>query len=586
MKLLAAKKGKIICAALIAALLISTGVILAVVLTNKEYRSISVEAVQGSVIVKNEKNSDQAYKGQRLYGGDDVTVEESSDLTMCMDNNKYLYADENTHFRLEDNSENNASRIRIVLDKGSELNELTEKLNTDESYEVDTPNSTMSVRGTKFRVTVFKGSDGLVYTLLEVEEGVVLVRLKTVTGTYNDVEKEFNADQSALIRADAERSEFVRTESGEIVRALNYGTLPKEAVPRLKALLENTESSDTGKEDSSSGEEKPAPQTIDDSSAEDHTHTPGDFAVTVEPGCETNGEKAAECSVCGETITEEISPLGHDFSDWKVVKEATCQEKGAESRTCSRCGKTETRSLDKTDHSWCIWQTVKEPTCESDGSEERICSSCGEKETRVITAEGAHKWSDFTVDMPAGCTTEGYGHYTCTVCGTKGSSTAIRAAGHSFTAWTVQKAATCQAEGTEIRRCSACGMTESRTIAKTGHSWSAWNTVKQPTCGAAGTEERVCLSGGEKETRSVPATGAHSWGDLITDTSASCSQEGSGHYECTVCGARGASETIPKNYDHQYEEISKVQISDTHYKVTYRCKNCHAEYSATKYGKI
>ena len=343
MKILKTKKGKIICGCVAALLLISIGLIVTVALRPKEYRSISVEAVSGSVTVVNEKNNNQAYKGQRLYGGDDVTVREESELTMCMNNDKYLYAAENTHFRLEDHSTKNASRIRIILDKGSELNELTEKLNSNESYEVDTPNSTMSVRGTKFRVTVFTDNDGLVYTLLEVEEGVVLVQLKTVTGEYNGVEKEFTKGQSALIRADIDFSEFVKSEKGEEVLELDYSVLPKEPLERLKELIKNLILPDGDKE-SQNNEGEPAVV---------HIHTQGEFELTVEPKCETKGEKTARCTECGEIMqTEEVDPLGHDFSDWTSEKEATCKEEGSEIRKCTRCDKTESRTTDKTDHSW------------------------------------------------------------------------------------------------------------------------------------------------------------------------------------------------------------------------------------------
>ena len=551
MKILKTKKGKIIFACVLAGLLIVAGVILAVVLHKEEYRSISVEAVSGSVTVVNDNNNDQAYKGQRLYGGDDVTVSENSDLTMCMNNDKYLYAAENTHFRLEDRSTKNASRIRIILDKGSELNELTEKLNTNESYEVDTPNSTMSVRGTKFRVTVFTDSDGLVYTLLEVEEGVVLVQLKTVTGEYNGVEKEFTKGQSALIRADIDFSEFVKSEKGEEVLELDYSALPKEPVERLLALLKMLM---PGEEDKKPQEEEKKPQDEDKKpqddkgeSGKEHEHTKGPLEVTTEAGCETKGEKTAKCTECGEIMqTEEIDPLGHEFSDWTIEKEASCKEEGSESRKCSRCGKTE---------------------------------------SRVVSATGNHKWGKLKEDVAPGCLTKGSGHYECTICGAEGEHETIAAKGHNYSAWTTQKKATCEESGTEIRKCSSCGNTETRSITRLSHNWSGYKTVKQATCAAAGSQERTCSLCGKKETKSVPATGNHSFGSLITDVPAGCTTDGSGHYECSVCGAEGEQETIPKT-GHDYKEKSKEKIDDEHYKVTYRCENCGSEYSATKAGKI
>ena len=79
---LKSKKGKAI---IIAVILVIICIILALLLRKDGYRSIAVEAVSGTVNVIGEKNNGQVYKGQRLYTGDDVSVLESSDLTLCVD---------------------------------------------------------------------------------------------------------------------------------------------------------------------------------------------------------------------------------------------------------------------------------------------------------------------------------------------------------------------------------------------------------------------------------------------------------------------------------------------------------------------
>ncbi len=236
---------------------IAVGIAVAVLMQGDGYRSISVEQVSGTVSIAGEKNNGQAYVGQHLYSGDDVTVADASELTMCMDNDKYVYADANTHFSLQASAPNDDSKIKIYLDAGSELNVLQSALGANDSYEVDTPNSTMSVRGTTFRVTVYVAADGLKYTLLEVTEGQVLCRLKTEDGTYNGVERIFTAGQSALIRGNYEFSEFVTSgmldaddlnngDKDEDVLMLAYNALPKGGMERLIALLENGGFIDSG----------------------------------------------------------------------------------------------------------------------------------------------------------------------------------------------------------------------------------------------------------------------------------------------------------------------------------------------------
>ena len=105
---LSSKKGKAI---IIAIILIIICIILALLLRKDGYRSIAVEQVSGTVNVVGEKNNGKVYKGQRLYSGDDVSVLESSDLTLCVDNDKYVYADHDTHFRLEASSPDRKSVV-------------------------------------------------------------------------------------------------------------------------------------------------------------------------------------------------------------------------------------------------------------------------------------------------------------------------------------------------------------------------------------------------------------------------------------------------------------------------------------------
>ena len=111
-------KGKVIAAA--GTGVVAVGITVAVLLQGGGYRSIAVEQVTGSVNVSGSMYNGQAYKGEHLYSGDDVSVLEASELVMCMDNDKYVYADANTHFILEASGESEDSRIKIYLDSGSE----------------------------------------------------------------------------------------------------------------------------------------------------------------------------------------------------------------------------------------------------------------------------------------------------------------------------------------------------------------------------------------------------------------------------------------------------------------------------------
>ena len=229
-------KGKVVTLASGAGV-IAVGIAVAVLMQGSGYRSIAVDGLEGTVNVVGEKNNGNAYVGQNLYSGDDVTVASASSLTMCMDGDKYVYADADTHFSLEASKPKDDSRIKLNLDAGSELNELKNKLADGESYVVDTPNSTMSVRGTTFRVTVYKGEDGLWYTLLEVINGTVEVALKTEDGTYNGIVAQFGEGQAAMVRGNSEFSEFIVGEENEEILIFDYKQLPENAVPRVEMII-------------------------------------------------------------------------------------------------------------------------------------------------------------------------------------------------------------------------------------------------------------------------------------------------------------------------------------------------------------
>ncbi|MBR4413125.1 MAG: hypothetical protein IKS60_05890, partial [Lachnospiraceae bacterium] len=134
-KFLKTTKGKITMAAVGVAAVAAIVAAVLLIINNNGYRSISVADVKGIVNIIGQKNNGQAYKGQRLFDGDDVSVMQDSELTLCLNNDKYVYADENTHFKLESASSKQGNKLKIVLDKGSELNVITAKLGDGDTYQ-------------------------------------------------------------------------------------------------------------------------------------------------------------------------------------------------------------------------------------------------------------------------------------------------------------------------------------------------------------------------------------------------------------------------------------------------------------------
>ncbi|MBQ9334595.1 MAG: FecR domain-containing protein [Lachnospiraceae bacterium] len=411
------------------AAVVAVGIGVAVLLQGSGYRSISVEALTGTVNVAGTHNNGAAYVGEQLEDGDDVTVTANSDLTMCMDGDKYVYADANTHFSLSADQSKDSSRIKINLDAGSELNELQNALGANDSYEVDTPNSTMAVRGTKFRVTVYTGDDGYKYTLLEVYEGTVFVRLKTETGNYNGVERDFTAGESGLIRGNDTLSEFVTVDKAELaevsaaeeeVLLLHYESLPEDGVERLIELLKNGEIRTAGEEPAAGETAEETVGEADENSDDDEDKTAaadaaddgsGDGDPTEQTGASDDGDAAEDTAdttaAAPNAVTSKPAHV-HTAGDWQVQTAATCQAEGTRVRVCSSCGAViSTEPIAKIDHIPGDWVTWQYPSCGVAGGKSRYCTMCGAALATEDIPALSHNWGAYGDD----------GTRQCSICG-------------------------------------------------------------------------------------------------------------------------------------------------------------------------
>ncbi len=392
-----------------------------------------VQNVVGTVDIVGEKNNGQAFEGQNLYSGDDVTVGDVSELVMRMDADKYVYADANTHFSLEASDANEDSLIKIYLDKGSELNELQTKLGPNDEYEVDTPSSTLAVRGTTFRVTVYEDADGKTYTLLEVTEGFVEVELKTTDGVYTGVKETFTAGQSALIRADSSISEFLVGDEEEIVLKLNYAKLPEEAVPRLEALLEVVEGNVIKGDLELQGEEEDE-ENEDQALEPTPTPTPTPEVVLVpdpdgdgpDGGGDGDGEGDGEGTE--QPLLQGRSLHIHTPSDWLLAQSASCLSDGYYLKVCTGCNAAvDSQTIAKTGHRLvdgvCANCGYGTPVAEDEPVVARANESSSSSSSEESTPSHTHSWSYSIREV------EGDHIKTCSSCG----ESAVES--HSYTAY-------------------------------------------------------------------------------------------------------------------------------------------------------
>ena len=208
------------------------------------FRSVVVNEKNGEVTVSGK----DAYEGQHLEAGNDVVVAGASDLTLQIDSDKYLYAEENTHFSVDAADEEGGNHTTIHLISGAALARVDGVLGDNDSFEIASPISVMAVRGTVFRAVAYE-ENGTQYTLLQVFEGMVDMTEKHPNGIIGST-KSVYAGEEALIRLNGENSEFVDAEN----QPIDFTSLPGKTMDRLEKYkedgrdirLENSEDEEIG----------------------------------------------------------------------------------------------------------------------------------------------------------------------------------------------------------------------------------------------------------------------------------------------------------------------------------------------------
>ena len=228
-------------------------------------------------------------------------------------------------------------------------------------------------------------------------------------------------------------------------------------------------------------------------------HDWGDWVETQAPTCTKTGVKKHTCSVCGETETQDIDALGHDYK--AVVTAPTCTEQGYTTHTCSRCGDSYVDTyVNALGHTWGEWTVTTPATCTEAGVEKRTCSVCGETETQDITALG-HDY-EAVVTAPT-CTEQGYTTHTCSRCGDSYVDTYTDALNHNYV--DIVTAPTCTEKGYTTHTCSRCGDSYKDTyVDAPGHDWDKGVITTPPTLDADGVKTFTCQRCGETQTESVP----------------------------------------------------------------------------------
>lgn len=222
------KKRNIIIAVSILLVIIIAVVLVLILKKDDAYRIIKVYEYEGAGLVSRDSIGDiEPYNNMVLESGDKVTLN-TGDMTLKLDDDKYIYVEENTKFVLEATGTSEDSKTRIELLEGAITNDIQNKLSDESSYEINTPNSTMAVRGTTYRVTTYYDEEGVCYTKLSVFDGEVTTRLIHPDGRVSEEEVSVAKGKEVIIYEDGKVTDYL----GDVTD-INYDELSDQVTRTL-----------------------------------------------------------------------------------------------------------------------------------------------------------------------------------------------------------------------------------------------------------------------------------------------------------------------------------------------------------------
>lgn len=328
------------------------------------YRTIQIYKIEGSAIVdRTGVGSIDAYVGMMLRSGDTVRTGKESCLYFKLDEDKYALLEPESTLRVEASGTSADSKTAFYLESGALVSRLDSKLSPASVYEVNTPNSTMAVRGTIFRIEVTYGESDASFTSVNVFDGTVTCQLIYTDGSVDEEARQAQKGVKVRIRGDDITSEYI-FENGVV----DYGELPVEVLRFLKIAIEEGASLPFNQEELEA--------VLTGLEQEPHIHS-GGTATCIAPAVCASAD-------CAQPYGEK-DPANHTGgTEIRNQKAATCAEPGYTGDTyCLGCGELiEAGSYTETDSANHVGDTkirgYAAATCTAEGcSGNTYCLDCG-----------------------------------------------------------------------------------------------------------------------------------------------------------------------------------------------------------------
>ena len=236
------KKANKILPIIIGIILVVAIVIVGIILVvgNKGHRVIKVDNVTGEASLERKANEQEIYEGINLKSQDAVITGQDGQVELLIDSDKHVLARENTKFKVVSSGNENKGKLKIELLYGTSLVEIENKLPKDATFEVETPNATIGVRGTIFETSYDEDENK---TVVVVTSGVVEVTTDTETVMVEEGQKAIVVDD--VVKGIEENIEenitegAVENSAGDVDG--NIGKNNKEDFIRVRKIIYATE---------------------------------------------------------------------------------------------------------------------------------------------------------------------------------------------------------------------------------------------------------------------------------------------------------------------------------------------------------
>ncbi len=296
--------------------------------------------------------------------------------------------------------------------------------------------------------------------------------------------------------------------------------------------------------------------------------------VTKAATCTEAGVKVYTATHDGHTDikNETLAVLGHDLIHHDA-QATTCTEIGWNAYdTCSRCDYTTYQEIAALGHDykfdsfvWTGYTAQAKCVCAHDNIHVELRDA-------TVTSE---------VTTAATCNEEGVRTYTATYDGHTDTKTEeIAALGHDIIHHDGKEATCTEIGWDDYETCSRCDFSTYEEIPATGHSASDWIVTNEPTCTEKGSMHKICtVCGTEIEVEEIEANG-HTAGDWVTTKEPSCTEKGNKHIVCTVCSTELETADIDA-LGHDYQADATAPTCTERGFTTHTCSRCGDSYVDT-----